>query len=205
MPRTAHDLHRLLQRFGNYNEGDFARPNRSAPYSLVLPRSMPATWLYVTRPPIVQHIFWDDPHFEFGILSRGGTPSEAEATILCDLLRGSVVGFLGDLDPPDILKFAWLQEAIQPCALSFLGISDALLKGAGVGTTERIAFAMADLEALALPVLTEYVPNLAELVGPRCHAVISESKKCELEGVLSFGEREKLRRYLKRQMKKIGT
>jgi len=93
--------------------------------------------------------------------------------------------YLGDLDPPDLMIFAWLREKLLPKPIRNLGISDAYLTHLNAVLPPTFVMQCSPSERRALKVLRKVFPDLAETVGAVAAQLLREGRKIELEAVVS--------------------
>ncbi len=118
------------------------------------------------------------------------------------LVRKEPIVFLGDLDAPDLLIFAWLRNIFAPGQLVYLGISDALLEIVPAASLPTMQMKAAKSEVRGLELAREFIPDLPALVGEESAKILGAGNKVELEGIASACEPDQLRRKLKRLIAK---
>lgn len=176
--------------FAAHDDGEFTRFPRTAPYTLVAPLTGERL-IYTTKPrTIVEAISRLEPTPGMGLVGRSGLPGPDDVAWISRLAEGCPLGFLGDLDPPDLLVFAWLRAELGPERIQFAGIRDELLSAASFAarSPERIALSASEVEAL--PLVDQLFPDLGALVGPRCEALLRGGEKVELEGLVHWHAEE---------------
>ena len=170
--------------FDAHHDGEFTCLPQTAPYTLIAPANG-ARLIYTTKPPtILEAITRIEPVPQVGLLGRYGLPATGDAAWIVRLVEGRPLWFLGDLDPPDLLVFAWLRAKLGPERIQFAGIRDELLSAASftAGSPERIALSASEVEAL-VP-MDRLLPDLGTLVGPHCEELLRAGEKLELEGLV---------------------
>jgi len=93
--------------------------------------------------------------------------------------------FLGDMDPVDLMIFAWLRERMAPKMIKHLGVSDAYLEQLGISVPESYAIAMKGSERQAVPVLENVFLDFRETIGPNSARLLDRGRKFEIEAVVS--------------------
>lgn len=91
--------------------------------------------------------------------------------------------FLGDAGQPDLLIFAWLRSRLE---ITFGGLNDALREECGVEVNNRIFNHHSAAESAATPLARECLPDLEDVVGPGCAALLDAGRKIEFEVLISF-------------------
>ncbi|MHB8860934.1 MAG: hypothetical protein ACYC6N_00915 [Pirellulaceae bacterium] len=165
-------------------DGDFAIPPTGHPYSVVAPPRTSSHILYTTKPESVlaalSHIPMD---FQCGVIGRCGLPAESDLRWLRSCVSSHACMFVGDADPCDLLVFAWLRSQL---GVSHRGLSDSLLERCGVVLDNRFTIALCNTELAAMPLVVEYLPDYAALLGPVCTELLRSGRKVELEALISF-------------------
>lgn len=169
--------------FARHDDGEFTCLPPEAPYSWVAPRALSERLSYTTKPRVLEAAVAQSPGVHVGFLGRHGLPGAHDVEWIALLASAQPLEFLGDLDPPDLLVFAWLCERLGPNRVTFLGISDALLASAGVVVDDLPWIALSPAEQAALPLVDQMTGGLASLVGPNCAALLERGRKLELEAI----------------------
>ena len=99
--------------------------------------------------------------------------------------RGTLL-FMGDLDPPDLLIYAWLRNALMPAAAEHFGINDQLLSALGCAVPESHLIPYSTSEIAGCELLKAVVPDFVSCVGAECAALIGSERKLEIEGLISL-------------------
>jgi hypothetical protein len=89
------------------------------------------------------------------------------------------------LDPPDLLIFAWLRASLSPQSVVHLGVNDALLAQLNANVPDNCTIPLSPAECDAIELVEQVLPDLHELVGPRCAGVLHSRRKLEIEAVIS--------------------
>ena len=197
MPRNSRE--RIEAFFDACGEdGEFARPPIDCPYSIVFPGADDSTGrvIYSTKPATVLAAMPETGlPGDCAVVARYGLPSERDGEFLASFTNGGHVSFLGDLDPPDLLIFAWLQEVLAPAPIEHLGVSDAIWRELGSPLPERFALPLTESERSAVALLEEVLPQLANIAGQSSAALLRFGRKIELESALAV-DRESLTRLI---------
>ncbi len=119
-----HDLSKAIEAHftAHDNDGDFVSSNPETPYKF-WPSPIGGRLVYSTKPDAARRIFSES----FGLIARYGLPSPADADWLRRLAGRPRILFLGDLDPQDLMIFAWLRAHFGPRRIDYFGIGDWLL------------------------------------------------------------------------------
>lgn len=120
-----------------------------------------------------------------GLIARYGLPSDTDVHWIADFVTNHELCFLGDMDPADLMIFAWLRARLHPKPIAFLGVSDAYLASLQVSVPEAYILKCAPSEQQALPLLDGVFPDFRETVGPKCSLLLEQGRKIELEAVLT--------------------
>lgn len=196
MSRSANDLLRhmrddvatLVERFFSELEDDveFCFSSRRAPYSVIGPTSDNCRILYVTKPATIAMAFHDrGTPVDISMMGRYGLPSRADVEWIRRVVGISVLYFLGDMDPVDLLIFAWLRAMLRPRPIAHYGVNDLLLARLQVVVPETFTIELSTSERNALPLVEHVIPDLNEVAGPECKALLLAGRKIEVEAVIS--------------------
>ncbi len=115
---------------------------------------------------------------------RFGLPDEADLPWICQLAGTRELLFLGDMDPVDLLVFAWLRAKLHPREIKHLGINDSFLMELGVRAAEARLIPCAVSERESLAFLQEVVPQIRETVGDDCNRILDRGEKIEIEAII---------------------
>lgn len=149
-----------------------------------VPESADTTYVYSTKPHCVT--FAKREHREFdglGFIGRYGLPRAKDVAWIRRVLDGRRMAFLGDMDPVDLMTFAWWRAMLAPGQVAFLGVGDGYLDRLGIEIPEHYMIPLAADELRAMPVLELVCPDYRELVGDRCSARLDTGLKIEVEAV----------------------
>lgn len=171
--------------FASHHErGEFVRYPREAPYKLIAPTTEPSRIVYVTKCSVLSTGLLSDLPTDVMLLSRYGLPADSDIALIGRLSDQAAVRFLGDLDPVDLLIFAWLRSQFVPDMVHFLGIRDDLLSCLSPQDRGNCTIDLDASEIEAIPLLEEALPDLYELVGPDSYRLLMAHRKIELEGLV---------------------
>jgi hypothetical protein len=114
----------------NDGDGEFAAPRREWwPYTVIGPASDSEGFVYATkvRSTLLKAIAESGGAMPSGLLGCPALPSEFDVNWIRRLTANARLCFFGDLDPPDLLIFAWLRTRLSPQVVLHLGVNDAML------------------------------------------------------------------------------
>ena len=167
---------------------EFVRCGRADPYAVIgpsRPKSRP-TYVYATKTSCILDARQEHPEFDvIGLISRVGLPNAEDVPWISGLIGQGQLVFLGDMDPVDLMVFAWLKARLKHASLTYLGISDGYLSQLGVVVPEAFIMSCAPCERSSLTLLGSVLPDFRELIGPVCAALLDDGRKIELEAVVS--------------------
>jgi hypothetical protein len=166
---------------------EFVRCGRADAYAVIgAPKTQPRpVYVYATKPSCVLKAKWKYPDFDVGLISRIGLPNTEDVNWIRDLLGRNELMFLGDMDPVDLMIFAWLRAHLVHARVTYLGISDSYLNQLGVVLPQTFIMSCAPSELTSLSFLRNVLPDFRELIGPNCAALLDDGRKIELEAVAS--------------------
>ena len=114
-------------------------------------------------------------------------PSDDDLPWLVSLVGSRTLLFLGDLDPVDLLVYAWLRSRPQLARVEFLGIGDEMLAESKHANLRSIRMQLSDEESQTLPHLeTALGAELAQVVGDEAAGILRQGNKVEIEGIFCF-------------------
>jgi len=178
---------RIEQWFAQHDgDGEFACARRSHPYSVIGPPVDGGQIILTTKPSLVSTAIDSGKAFsaEFGMVGRYGLPDEADLPWICQLAGTRELLFLGDMDPVDLLVFAWLRARLHPREIKHLGVNDGFLMELGIRPAEPRLIPCSVSERESLDFLQEVVPQIREMVGDDCNRVLERGEKIELEAII---------------------
>jgi hypothetical protein len=112
-----------------------------------------------------------------------GLPNVDDVKRLVNLPETTRLWFLGDLDPVDLMIFAWLRAKLPFRKVAHLGVGDALLSALNANIAEFPNNVVSPSEKLSLPTLCQAFPDVRETVGSQCFDLLFGGYKIELEAV----------------------
>jgi hypothetical protein len=170
------------------DEGEFACGIEAVPFSLIAPKSGDGRMIFTTKPALVSTALKKHGASErFGVIGRYGLPSERDMHWICHAVGPRAFLFLGDMDPADLLVFAWLRASLQPKQIEYVGVNDSFLSALHVAPTELPVIPLAASEQASLVLLEKAFPDFRDAVGHQCAQMLDDGYKLELEGVVSAG------------------
>ncbi len=171
--------------FEQHSDGEFGCEEPGPAYWVQTPASARARVIFTTKPSTIgRAIAASENNQMLGLIGRYGLPNGRDLGWIRALIGARKLLFLGDLDPPDLMIFAWLRSRFRPARVRFLGISDDLLKRIGARPTERNTIALTPTELAAWQMLPSVMPDLQKLIGPSCVTLLASGRKLELEATL---------------------
>jgi hypothetical protein len=172
--------------FATYNEtADFLSPSRRDFFRVIGPRKNADRIIYCTKASIVDRIIEEHGNeFDVGAICQYGLPVETDIGWLLDTIGERRLLFLGDLDPADIMIFAWLRARLPRARVTHFGINDELISRLEYEIPPNHQIPLNDTERKSVTQLKTFVPDFAELLGQKCLAVLDSHFKIELEALL---------------------
>ncbi len=183
------DVERIIEEwFELHDDGEFAMQSPSSPVVLEETGGMAERIVYATKqvgvcswqnlPPTVRATI--------GVLAPGyGLPHREMVAAIQEAVGNRLVQFLGDMDPADLLVFAWLRSALFPTRVKHFGISDEYLSKLGVDVPASFVMKCSPSECALRPLLDKTLPDYREIVGERCCELLVSGRKMEIEAVVS--------------------
>ena len=170
-------------------DGEFRHAPRDAAYSVIWPLNSTSTVVLTTRAGIVAAaIESSDDSNSFSLIGRYGLPSALDVDWFREVAGPRQLLFLGDLDPPDLMIFAWLRASLHPKQIRYLGIGDELLASLPIALPQHFAIPCALAEREAIGHLDEIFRDWREIVGHQCAALLANGNKIEIEAAACAGE-----------------
>ena len=167
---------------------EFVCCERAAAYTVIGPSKTEARpiYVYATKTSCIIEVKWKHPEFDvFGLISQSGLPNIENLSWIRDVVGQNQLMFLGDMDPVDLLIFAWLRAQLDRARVTYLGVSDSYLDQLRVVLPQTFILSCAPSEKASLPFLEKAFPDFREVVGPNCAGLLKDGQKIELEAVAS--------------------
>ncbi len=170
--------------FAKREDDGFVRGGTDVPYSVIGPSTEAERIIFTTKPMIVSLALSDQEMLDqMGIIGRPGLPTRTDLDWISLMIGQRELLFLGDMDPVDLMVFAWLRATLPGKHVGFLGISDSLLKAASIPLTTTYFLSCAPSEQQSLAFLRKVLPELTKTVGSDCADMLQRGRKRELEGI----------------------
>jgi hypothetical protein len=170
-------------------DGEFVCHVRAVPYSVIGPAPVAGSLVFATKPTLVSvAIHVEGSAAGLSLVGRYGLPREADLNWIIPMIGTRELLFLGDMDPPDLMVFAWLRDRLRPKQVRFLGVNDQFLDVSGISAPESFAIPLAGSERRSLAVLPEVLPDFREIVGPHCAQMLESEYKIEIEAILNAAQ-----------------
>lgn len=110
-------------------------------------------------------------------------------------LGGRSLLFLGDMDPVDLLIFAWLRFRLRSDKVRYVGVGGRLLSQLSLFDEASIQIPQAPSELEAHSLLLDALPDLDDITGASVVRLLISGLKIEVEGAL-FGRGASRARFL---------
>ena len=176
---------RIQELFSFHNgDGEFQCGLPDSPFTVVAPPTCGGYILVATKPSLILQGFSNDSTYaQFGLLGRYGLPAERDIPWIRRSAEERRFLFLGDMDPVDLLVFAWYRAVLGASNVMHLGVNDALLAFLQCSCVETTLCRLSSSEEAALPFLWDVVPDLADIVGRACYGFLHRRRKIEMEAI----------------------
>lgn len=168
--------------------GEFVSLPRDASYHVIAAVVAPTKLLYMTKMSAFRAKLLPALPLDCSVVSRYGLPASHDVSKLGRLSVSLPISFLGDLDPVDLLNFAWLRAKFPAGKVHLAGIRDRLLQELTPAEKTQCLIDFDPSEVDAMPLLYEVLPDLADLIGPESYELIKSHRKIELEGLINLHE-----------------
>lgn len=197
------DLIALIETwFAEHRDGEFVSDIREQAYSVIGPASDGGRMIFAAKSHIVSAAMYEGQLFdEFGMIGRGGLPSQADLQWISRVIGPREVLFLGDMDPVDLMVFAWLRASLHPRHVTFVGVNDAFIKAVKVSSIKTFWIRCDPSEQQSLPLLKKVLPDLNAVVGKNCARMLERGQKLGLDG---FGSNRRKRMAIARLLRSQG-
>lgn len=196
-------LRRLCLRLEREGAQDYEllRPSVWPPLHVHAGRGEPRLLLYSTKEALVQRWVMDEIYpAGWMALSRYGLPTpEYLDEIRLHLAKHRLpLLFVGDLDPLDLTIFAILRHGEATLTgrsaklpVYYAGIDDGWLalceRNIRKHALNEAFLTIGALEREHLSITRELLPDIENMIGPRCLALLESGKKIEIEGACNIG------------------
>ena len=186
-------LHRRIEKWFAEHDGDgeFACAPANVPYSIVGPIRTTKCIVYTTKPLAAVPLLVDqqDPLRPIAVIGRYGVPRETDVSWIRGLADRRPMYFLGDMDPVDLLVFAWLRARMRPQPLKHLGINESFLSALAIRPTKMVSCCQSPAEIEAMSLVTEVLPDVDVIVGTKLKRWLQQGNKLEIDFLASRGRR----------------
>ena len=169
--------------FAENEDGEFVSHMAAVPYSVIGPTTDGGRLIFTTKPHVVAAIVEEEASGELGMIGRYGLPSHADLNWISELVGSRELLFLGDMDPVDLMVFAWLRAGLYPKSVAHFGVNDSLLGAFEITSTETLSIPFAPSEQRSVALLKEVFPDFGKTVGRSCTHMLERRQKIELEAV----------------------
>lgn len=167
-------------------DGEFELANGGSAFTVVPPASARRPTLITSKAcPYLQAAQVIEPSSRPGLFARRGLPSVGDVRWLRKVIGSGRAVFLGDLDTPDLLFFAFLRHCLRPRRIVYLGVSDEYMHELRIAVPRRYRIKATPNERKSLSVLNEVMPDWWDLVGEESFRIVSSGYKIEIEAIVS--------------------
>ncbi|MEX0678262.1 MAG: hypothetical protein WD063_14370 [Pirellulales bacterium] len=184
----ADDPARLIEAwFAQHADDDeFIRAEPPA-YTAFPPGDVPGKFVYATKPhPALLALDQCGESARLGVIAPSpGLPLDCHVDWMSPLVADHDLLFLGDMDPVDLLIFAWVRAKLSPKPIVYLGVSDAYLLALNVSIARSFTLQFTPSEQESMSLLSTVFPDYREVVGESCSRLLEQARKIELEAVVS--------------------
>jgi hypothetical protein len=166
------------------DDGEFVYERR--PFTVIGRTKPAAPIIYATKvSQSVRAIYDSGDCAEFGLIGGYGLPIAADLLWIRKIVANRRFYFLGDMDPVDLLVFAWLRESLRPQRVKHLGVNDQYLKDLKVRLPGSFTLKLSESEQESRKLLAVAFPRLRKTLGDHCADLLGQGRKIELEAVVS--------------------
>lgn len=184
--KLAPEVERIEHFFREARGGEFGANARESPFQVIGPKESDHRVLFGTkRGCFLAGLEEFGPPAGVGLIFRYGLPHRDDLPWISRVVEQRELLFLGDLDPTDLLIFAWLRENLSPKKITHFGVNDALLENLQAIVPPSFTIELGEEEVRALSLLDEVFPDLENTVGATCATLLRDRRKIELEAVVS--------------------
>jgi|GEM_PF-1149559 hypothetical protein len=178
-------IERIEAWFVAHEDGEFVCCHRGQPFQVVGRSQESRCAIYTTKPQLILQLLDGvvNDAVQCGLIGRYGLPNDLGAGSVLSLLYDLDVHFIGDMDPVDLMIFAWLRRKFTATQWHYLGINDTLMESCDL---QLMSFSMplSEAESDARQLLEDSLPDLVDLVGLKCHHLLQNNLKVEIECLL---------------------
>ncbi len=168
--------------FADHDDGEFVCGIASHPYS-VLGQGNEGCVIFTAKPHIVSRVIEEsEAGGELGMIGRCGLPSREDLGWISRVVGRRRLLFLGDMDPVDLMVFAWLRALLHPKPVTHIGVNDSFLEKREAPSIRIFSMPCAPSEQQSLGLLKKVLPDLGEIVGRNCASMLDQGIKIELDG-----------------------
>jgi len=176
----------IEQFFAERSGGEFGINSRAYPYRVIGPKVGNSHVVFATKwQCLFRGLDEYGPPKGVGMIFRYGLIVEDDLPWIRNIAGPRVLLFLGDLDPTDLLIFAWLRANLSPKTVIHFGVNDSMLNELHVTVPDSYTIALSGPECEALSLLDEVCPDVDEIVGSECIKLLRSGRKVEQEAVVS--------------------
>ncbi len=181
------DLESIYSLFArNDGDGEFSLGSKDLPYFVIGPADGDGRIIYTTKPTTAVAALRKCGALEsVGWIGRYGLPSTKDLTWISDILKGNILLFLGDMDPVDLLAFAWLRGHLSANRVEYIGVSDAFWGLLEASSVQPMTMPCSPSECDALELLKDVFPDFCSKIGARSTELLEQGRKIELEAILN--------------------
>jgi len=168
------------------SDGEFLTGTRAYPYSVIGSGGAAGRVIFTTKPNVVSAVMHErDAPPNLGMVGRYGLPNKADLGWIRKVIGQQSLLFLGDMDPVDLMVFAWLRASLRPKHVTYLGVNDTFLKSLRFSSTKSISSPCTASEQEAIALLRKVLPDLRETVGQKHAEMLERGHKIELDVIVS--------------------
>lgn len=166
--------------------GEFVSGIKAFPYSVIGSTDSAGHIIFTTKPTIVSAIIHNcETAQDFGMVGRYGLPDASDLHWIRKMIGLRPLLFFGDMDPVDLMVFAWLRANLHSKCVTHLGVNDAFLKSLNISSVKTLSSPCAPSELKSLVLLKKVLPYLREVVGQKCNKMLEKGYKIELDMIVS--------------------
>jgi hypothetical protein len=170
--------------FADHPDSEFVSNARRCSYTVIGPPRDKGRIIFAAKTHIVSAAMYEGRILgEFGMIGGCGLPCKADLRWICEFIGTRDALFIGDMDPPDLMRFAWLRASLHPRNVIFVGVNDAFINAAKIASIKTLWMPCSPSEQMALPILKIVVPDLRKVVGKNCARMLEKEQKIELDGL----------------------